>query len=122
MRVCEFHPPLPVHLLDGPAADLQSLGQFLLAHSLRPLHPDVLPLLLGEAGPLAGKSPLGPRLRLAATERSLIEFRRHSLKASTIESWSLPVDVAVSKSSARDRDTIPHGADLRSPAARRSAL
>ena len=26
---------LPVHLLDGPTADLQELGQFPLAHSLR---------------------------------------------------------------------------------------
>ena len=29
-----------------------------------------------------------------ATERSLIEFRHHSLKASTIESWSRPLAVA----------------------------
>ena len=36
--------PLPVHLLDGPTADLQALGQVPLAHSLRPLCPDVLPL------------------------------------------------------------------------------
>ena len=36
--------PLPVHLLDGPTADLQELGQFPLAHSLRPLHLDVLPV------------------------------------------------------------------------------
>ena len=57
--------PLPVHLLDGPTADLQELGQFPLAHSLRPLHLDVLPLLLGQAGPPAGETPLGPRLRLA---------------------------------------------------------
>ena len=41
------------------------------------------------------------------TERSLIEFRRHSLKASTIEIWSLPVDVDVSESSARDRNSTP---------------
>ena len=43
------------------------------------------------------------------TERSLIEFRHHSLKASTIASWSLPVAVvvAVSKSSARDRNSTP---------------
>ena len=57
--------PLPVHLLDGPTADLQELGQFPLAHPLRPFHPDVLPLPLAQA-------------------RSLIEFRHHSLKASTI--------------------------------------
>ena len=42
--------PLPVHLLDGPTADLQELGQFPLAHSLRPLHPDVIPLLLLASG------------------------------------------------------------------------
>ena len=45
---------LLVHLLDGPAADLQALGQLPLAHSLRPLHPDVLPLLPGQARPTAG--------------------------------------------------------------------
>ena len=44
---------------------------------------------------------------LTPFERSLIEFRHHSLKASTIESWSLPVGVAVSKSSARDRNSTP---------------
>ena len=54
-----------VHLLDGPAADLQALGQFPLAHSLRPLLPDVLPLLLAQAGPPPGEPPLGPRLGLA---------------------------------------------------------
>ena len=42
-----------------------------------------------------------------ATERSLIEFRHHSLKASTIESWSLPVAVDMSKSSDRDRNSTP---------------
>ena len=57
--------PLPVHLLDGPSADLQALGQFPLAHSLRPLCPDVLPLLLGQTGPPARETALGPRLRLA---------------------------------------------------------
>ena len=41
--------PLPVHLLDGPAAGLQALGRFPLAHYLRPLHLNVLPLLLGQA-------------------------------------------------------------------------
>ena len=40
-------------------------------------------------------------------ERSLIEFRHHSLKASTIVSWSLPVAVAVLKSSDRDRNSTP---------------
>ena len=60
-----FPPPsLSVHLLDGPTADLQTLGQFPLAHSLRPLHPDVLPLLLAQAGPPARETPFGPRLRL----------------------------------------------------------
>ena len=42
-----------------------------------------------------------------ATERSRIEFRHHSLKASTIVSWSLPVAVAVLKSSDRDRNSTP---------------
>ena len=56
---------LPVHLLDGPTADLQALGKFPLAHSLRPFHPDVLPFLLGQARPLARETALDPRLRLA---------------------------------------------------------
>ena len=47
-----------------------------------------------------GKRPSARAFAWPATERSLIEFRHHSLKASTIESWSLPMDVAVSKSSA----------------------
>ena len=97
--------PLPVHLLDGPTADLQALGQFPLAHSFRPLLPDVLPLLLAQAGPPAGETALGPGFRLSATERSLIKFRHHSLKASTIWSWSLPLAVAVSKSSDRERNS-----------------
>ena len=46
--------PLPVHLLDGTAADLQELGQFPLAHSLRLLCLDVLLLPLGQARPPAG--------------------------------------------------------------------
>ena len=95
--------PVQHGLLDGPTADLQELGQFPLAHSLRPFYPNILPLLLGQAGPSAGETALGPR---PATERSLIEFRHHSLKASTIESWSFPLAVAVSKSSARDRQGL----------------
>ena len=54
-----------------------------------------------------GKRPSVRAFAWPATVRSLIEFRHHSLKASTIESWSLPVDVAVSKSSARDRNSTP---------------
>ena len=57
---------LSVHLLDGPAADLQALGQFSLAHSSRPLLPDVLALLLGQERPPAGETALGPRLGLAS--------------------------------------------------------
>ena len=38
---------------------------------------------------------------------SEFEFHHHSLKASTIASWSLPVGVAVSKSSDRDRNSTP---------------
>ena len=64
-RGCNSTHTLPVHLLDGPAADLQELGQFPLAHSLRPLHPDALPLLLGQGRPSARETALGPRLRLA---------------------------------------------------------
>ena len=54
-----------------------------------------------------GKRPSVRAFAWPATERSLIEFRHHSLKASTIESWSLPVDVAASKSSDRDRNSTP---------------
>ena len=54
-----------------------------------------------------GKRPAARAFACPATERSLIEFHHHSLKASTTESWSLPVDVAVSKSSARDRNSTP---------------
>ena len=99
--------PLLIHLLYGPTADLQVLGQFPLAYSPRPLHLDVLPLLLAQAGRRPGKRPSARAFDWPATERSLIEFRRHSLEASTIESWSLPVAVAVSKSYARDRNSTP---------------
>ena len=44
---------------------------------------------------------------MSGAPRSLIEFRHHSLKASTIAIWSLPVAVEVSKSSARDRNSTP---------------
>ena len=64
---------LPVHLLDCPTTDLQSLGQFPLAHSLRALHLDVLSLLLGQTGLPAREAPLGPRLRLAR-ERAIPGF------------------------------------------------
>ena len=58
-------PPLLVQLLDGPATDLQAHGQFPPAHSLRPLPPHVLPLLLGQGRSLAGETALGLRLGLA---------------------------------------------------------
>ena len=57
--------PLPAHLLDGPATDLQALGQFPLANPLRTLHPNVLPLLFNQARPSAKETAFGPRLRLA---------------------------------------------------------
>ena len=57
-------PPLSGHLVDGSQADLKVLGQFLSAHSLRPLHPEVLSFLLGETGPPSGEPVFGPRLRL----------------------------------------------------------
>ena len=99
--------PLPIHLLDGPAADLQLLGQFPLAHSLRPLCPDILPLLLAQARPSARESTLGSRLSLNRDRALPDRVPPAPLKASTMESWSLPVDVAVSKSSARDRNSTP---------------
>ena len=69
--------------------------------------PECTPLLLGQAGRRPGKRPSARAFAWPATERSLIEFRHHSLKASTIESWSLPVGVEVSKSSASDRNSTP---------------
>ena len=57
--------PLSFHLFDSPTADLQALGQFPLAHSLRPFHLDVLSLSLGQARLPARETPLGPHLRLA---------------------------------------------------------
>ena len=45
-----------------------------------------------------GKRPSARALAWPATGRSLIEFRHHSLKASTIENWSLLVDVEVPRS------------------------
>ena len=71
-RGFNLNPTLPVHLLDGPAADLQALGQIPLAHSLRPFRPDVLPLLLGQARPSSGETPLGPCLRLSR-DRTLLD-------------------------------------------------
>ena len=56
--------PLPFHLFGIPTADLQPLGQFPLAHSLRPFHLDVLSLSLGQARLPARETPLGPHLRL----------------------------------------------------------
>ena len=50
-----------------------------------------------------GKRPAARALAWPATERSLSEFRHHSLKASTIESRSRSVDV--SKSCDRDRNS-----------------
>ena len=106
-RGCNFQPTLPVHLLDGPAVDLQELGQFPLADSLRS-HPRMYSRCCSvRLGRRPGKRPSARAFAWPATERSLIELRHHSLKASTIESWSLPVDVAVSKSSYRDRNSTP---------------
>ena len=48
-----------------------------------------------------GKRPSVRAFAWPATERSLMEFRHHTLKANTIWSWSLPLAVAVSKSSDR---------------------
>ena len=100
--------PLPVHLLDGPTADLQDLGPLPLAHS--PL--DRSSLMYSRCcqdsrGRRPGKRPSIRAFACPTMERSLIEFRHHSLKASTIWSCSLPLAVAVSKSTARDRNSTP---------------
>ena len=49
-----------------------------------------------------GNRPSARAFACPATERSLIEFRHHSLKASTIESWSLPVEVEVESRQTED--------------------
>ena len=54
-----------------------------------------------------GKRPSVRAFAWPATERSLIEFRHHSLKASTMASWSLPVAVDVLKSSDSGRNSTP---------------
>lgn len=51
MEAAFFTQPLSAHLLDAPMADLQELGRFPLAHSIRTLQPDVLPLLFSRARP-----------------------------------------------------------------------
>ena len=72
----------------------------------RGYHP-LLAVAAGTGDVLMSRLREGRAFACPATERSLIEFRHHSLTASTIESWSLPVDVAVSKSSDRDRNSTP---------------
>ena len=42
--VCRGRDFLPVYMFVSPTADLQALGQFPLAHSLRPFHLDIVPL------------------------------------------------------------------------------
>ena len=99
--------PLPVHLLDCTATDVQALGQSPLDHSLRALHPNVLPFPFGQAPVSAREPALGPRFGLPRDRAvPLIGFPHHSLKASTLESWSRPLAVVVSKSSDRDRNSI----------------
>ena len=100
--------PLSLHLLDGPAADIQErLASF---RWLTPLERSSLMYsrcCSVKLGRRPGKRPSVRAFAWPASERSLIEFRHHSLKASTIWSWSLPLAVAVSKSSARDRNSTP---------------
>ncbi len=93
---------ISVHLLYGLAADLQALGQFPLAHSLRPLLPDVLPLLLGQTAPMAEEALFGTRLRLDGSRALPDLITHHSLKADTIENWCSLVAVNVAKSPDRD--------------------
>ena len=112
--------PLPVHLLNGPTVDLQEFGQFPLAHSLRSLYPDVLPLLLGQAGPTTRETALGPRLRLAGDRAlpdrvppPLAEGEHHRELELTGGTWpcrSLPPGTGT---------PLPHGVGPRSPVARR---
>ena len=54
--------PLPVHLLDCTATDVEALGQSPLDHSLGALHPNVLPF--GQAPVSAREPALGPRFGL----------------------------------------------------------
>ena len=70
----------------------------------RGYHP-LLAVAAGTGDVLMSRLREGRAFACPATERSLIEFRHHSLKASTIVSWSLPV--AVANSSDRDRNSTP---------------
>ena len=58
-------------------------------------------------GSRPGKRPSVRALVWPATERSLMELRHHSLKASTIWSWCFPLAVAVPKCSDTDRKSTP---------------
>ena len=104
---CNLQPTLPVHLLDGPAADLQELGQFPWLTSFDRSSRMYSRCCWVRLGRRPGKRPSAHAFAWPATERSLIEFRHHSLKANTTASCSLPVDVDVSKSSDRDRNFPP---------------
>ena len=100
---------LPVHLLDGPATYLQALGQFRWFTPFDRSTREYSRCWSVRLGRRPGKALRSAAFAWPATERSLIEFRRHSLKASTIEIRSLPVDVDVdvSESSVRDRNSTP---------------
>ena len=93
--------PVQHGLLDGSTANLQELGQFPLAHYLRPFRPNVFPCCSVRLGRRPGKRLSARAFAWPATERFLIEFRHHSLKASTIASRSFPVAVAALKTPCR---------------------
>ena len=100
--------PLPVHLLDGPTAEPPGAWPGPAGSLPSTALPGCTPVA-ARSGSAAGQGT-APRPAPSPAPRpsaSLIEFRHHSLQASTIVSWSLPVAVAVSKSSDRDRNSTP---------------
>ena len=82
--------PLHDHLLNSPAADFQALGQL---PRLTPFDRSTRMYsrcCSSRLGHRTWKRPSARAFVCPAIERSLIEFRHHSVKASTIESWRLP--------------------------------
>ena len=103
-------------------ADFQVLGQFPLAppfeRSSR-MYSRCCSLRLGR---WPGKRPSVRTFACSVTERSLIELRHFSLKASTLESWRLSVAMVVLKFFDRAETQRRSGAGPWSPAARRTPL
>ena len=98
------------------------LAQLPLAHTPRPLPPDVLPLLLGQAGPPTGKLALGPRLGLAR-DRALSDGVSPPLaEGEHHRELELASGIGGVEVFREEWKSTPLCARPRSPAARRSAV